>query len=121
MADISGSGVMLKPGMVPPTEPLANGPCKVVIEAVTPENPPGMKPPLDAEGKPLPIDESFMARCVYPDGFVKEHQVKSVQDLLPKVINQIRSRYGFAEANITALPKQLKAGTAIELEVTNGA
>lgn len=110
MVDISGSGLVLGPGLVPPSEPLTPGPCRVVIEAVHPEN------GYAADGTPVP-GEHDMVRCVYPGGFARSHQVKGVQDLLPKVVNQIRPRYGFAEAIVTAAPEALASGAAIELEV----
>ena len=109
----SGTGTVLPPGMIAAKHGLTDGTAEVHIKALNPEN------GYDDEGKPRP-GEHVMAECVYPGGFSREHQVKAVEDLLPRVINQLRGRYGVTEVTITKAPKELKAGEIIVMEVKNG-
>lgn len=84
---------------------LDNGTIEVVVNKVEPvgDNP----------------DDGFYAECVYPGGFTKDHQVKTSEELAPKIVNMLRGRYGVVSVNITTLPK-LGAGITIEAEVANG-
>lgn len=108
-----GIGTVLPEGTIPMRHGLTDGAAEVRIEAVDPEN------GYDETGKPVPSDHMH-ARCVYPCGFVKDHQVKDVEDLLPKVVSQLRGRYGVQEVKITKAPKSLAAGGIIAVEVVNG-
>lgn len=64
------------------------------------------------------FDESGCVRCVYPDGFIKHHQVEAVDGLAARVVSQIRGRYGVTgEIIVTKLPEALAAGEIIEVEV----
>jgi hypothetical protein len=101
----SGRGTVL-PGS-PDAEPLS-GTVTVAIESAPGEN----------DGIEGAVSESKMARCVYPDGYVKNHQVNTPQDLADKVIAQIRGRYGNAgDITVTKLPAAIEAGETLTLEV----
>lgn len=53
-------------------------------------------------------DGMQIAQVVYPDGFVKNHQTETVEDLLGKVSNQLRGRYGVVKFDIDKVPGALK-------------
>jgi hypothetical protein len=109
MVETTATGTVLPPGTAAP-KILTPGEAKILVEAVDPEN------GYDAEGKPRP-SEHFMARCVYPDGWVKAHQVKTIEDLLPRIVNQLRWRFGITEVKFIQTPSELKAGVTITVEV----
>jgi hypothetical protein len=103
-------------GTVLPGSPVASlpaGKAVISIEAAPGEND-GL---FDQDGKPA-VSENVMAKCVYPDGFVKNHQTSSVTDLFGKVATQLRNRYGVTgEIKVLKLPDEVKAGTTIEVEI----
>jgi hypothetical protein len=102
---LSGSGTVL-PGS--PSASLPPGKVVVTIEAAPGEN----------DGIEGAASENVMARCVYPDGFVKNHQTNSPEDLFGKVANQLRNRYGVTgEINVVKLPDEVTAGATIEMEI----
>lgn len=103
----TASGAVLPPGSVPPVATLPPGKVTVTVESAPGEN----------DGIEGATSENVVAKCVYPDGFTKNHQTNSPQDLAVKVLNTLRSRYGVAEVNVTKLPEQVVAGATIELEV----
>ena len=97
-----GIGSILPPDSLPPVASLA-GEFEVVIEHIDPSG-----------------SGDVLARCRYPDGFIKHHQCAGVLDLLPKIISQIRARYGTEEVNIVEVPQALDAGSVIRMETADG-
>jgi hypothetical protein len=107
---ISGTGTVMPAGTLAASASLPSGKFTVTIVELHPEN------GYDAEGKPRP-SEHLEALCVYPDGWERSHQIKTVEDVLARVIGQLRGRYGAGEVKILKAPKELKSGAVIELEV----
>jgi hypothetical protein len=107
---LSGSGTVL-PGQS--TASLPAGSVTITIEAAPGEND-GL---FDAQGNPA-VSENVMARCVYPDGFIKNHQTNSPQDLFGKVVNMLRNRYGVTgDITMVSLPDAVTAGSKIEVNI----
>jgi hypothetical protein len=69
-------------------------------------------------GQPIPApSEHTMVKCEYPDGFTKNHQVVDAADLVAKVMNVLRFRYGVdGEINVVTVP-ELTAGATVEVEI----
>ncbi len=119
-----GRGTVLPPGTFPPKASLSAGKVTITIEAAPGEND-GLfardekgKVILDENDNPVPaVSENMVAKCVYPDGFTKNHQTNSPQDLVAKILVQLRSHYGVTEAKVVSLPEALTAGAIIELEI----
>ena len=64
------------------------------------------------------VSENLMARCVYPDGYTKSHQVKTVEDLAARVIVVLRSHFGVeGDIHIASLPESLSAGQSLTVEI----
>lgn len=106
MIKSSGNGLVLPSGA--PAAPLPSGSIVITIEAAPGEN----------DGIEGATSENVVARCVYPDGFVKNHQTNGVEDLLGKVFGQLRGRYGVTgDIKVTSLPDAVEAGATIEVEV----
>jgi hypothetical protein len=77
----------------PPAEPLLDaGQHSITITAIRGEND-GL---IDAEGNPA-ISEHQEVTCEYPDGFTKNHQVASQEDLYSRIATVLRNQYGIAE------------------------
>src|SRR4051812_15695951 len=121
MANTSGSGAVI------PGEPVASlpaGTVTVTVESAVGEND-GLfvrdengELVLDSGEKVPATSENLMARCVYPDGFVKNHQVKTTADLAEKVLLTIKNRYGVAgDVTVTAMPEAVATGATIVMEV----
>lgn len=105
---LSGSGTVL-PGS--PSASLPAGKVVVTIDAAPGEN-------AGIEGA---VSENVMARCIYPDGFPKNHQTNSPQDLFGKVVNILRNRYGVTgDVKVVKLPPAVVEGATIELEISDG-
>ncbi|WP_020467880.1 hypothetical protein [Zavarzinella formosa] len=62
------------------------------------------------------LDDSGLLRCVYPNGFVKHHQVNTVEELAVRVTNQLRARYGANEIVFAHAPASLDAGQSFVVE-----
>lgn len=92
MKELIGVGAVLPPGTLP-TVSLQSNEVHVRITGVSDE------------------DGMLMARVEYPDEFVKNHQADNgVHDLLGKITNQLRGRYGVSTFSILSLPPQVSAG-----------
>jgi hypothetical protein len=118
-----GDGTVLAPGMADPVATLPEGAITVTIDAVVGENDGLFVRDENGnlvleDGEPVPApSENFMVRCVYPDGFAKNHQVATPADLAPKVIGILRGRFGKAgEINVLSLPEELAVGQTLTLE-----
>lgn len=72
------------------------------------------------DGKPVPATSEFMmVTCVYPDEFIKSHQVKDTTDLVSKATSLLRNRYGITgNINVLKAPSELKENTSIDIEIT---
>lgn len=72
------------------------------------------------DGKPVAAKSDHqMVTCVYPDEFVKTHQVVDVNDLVGKVTQLVRNRFGIAgNVNILKAPSALKVDSTIDIEIT---
>jgi len=121
---IAATGVALAPGLAAPAAGLATGKYSITFESAVGEND-GLfvrdeKGDLVLDnGEPIPAEsEHLMVKLVYPGGYTKNHQAATPEDLVSKVVGVLRGRYGVpSEIKIAALPKQLAAGAAIEVEV----
>lgn len=78
-----------------------------------------------AEGKkleheshlPTEFGERRYVTVQYPDGFTKDHQVKNVEDLAPKITSQMRGHYGVTSVKFLSLPPSLEEGEVVEVAV----
>lgn len=99
------SGAVLPPGTMKPQASIAAGTYEVTVQSAEPV---GSDP---AAG--------VYATCVYPDGWVKDHQVMpdDAAGLFEKIVGQLRGRYGAGEVKLLAAPKKVAAGATIKVEV----
>lgn len=67
-----------------------------------------------------PLENGCYVTLEYPGGFIKDHQVVEPLDLLPKIVNQLRGRYGVDAVKVLTNPI-LETNFLIDVEVTNGA
>jgi len=95
----SASTLVLPAGSDPVVTHLEQGEYEIPIRAVTP-----------TEGRTF-------AEVTYPDGWVREHHVTDATDLASKIVNNIRARFGAETVTIKSLPKALKAGASVGVEV----
>lgn len=124
MATILGIGAHIAPELNKPVASLSAGEQTITIEHVSGENDGLFQQDdqgnlvLDKNKAPIPAKSGrFMVKCVYPDGFAKNHQVTTPQDLAAQVLPVLRFRYGATECNITRLPDSLTAGSTLTVEV----
>lgn len=89
-----GKGLVLPKGSIPPIGKLGDGENVVRLDGV---------------------DESGSLRCIYPDGFIKHHQVTEVAELLVRVMLTIQGRFGEGPVNFIYTPQSLDAGETIVL------
>lgn len=80
------------------------------VVSVHPEN------GYDENDTPI-LSERMMAQLEYPDGFIKNHQVATLEDLATKITGQLRGRYGVSSFEFSTLPDGLKAGEITIAEV----
>lgn len=92
---VEAKGLVLPPGAQSPVASLAAGEHTVTVEAIC---------------------DDGLIRCVYPDGFVKHHQAESMEDLLGKIVNNLRARYGVWDVQFTGIPKDIAAGQVITIQ-----
>lgn len=58
----------------------------------------------------------------YPDGWSREHHVfghNQVGDIITKIVNNLRARYGVESVVTVTTPTELVAGAVIKMEVKN--
>lgn len=67
------------------------------------------------------IDESGHIRCIYPGEFVRHHQAETVEELLPKIVAQIRARHGVEVVEFTSVPSTLEPGGVVAISVGGAA
>lgn len=53
----------------------------------------------------------------YPCGWTRDHQAKDMPELAPKIVNNLRARYGVESVSVTQAPTSLKKDAVIEIEV----
>jgi hypothetical protein len=68
----------------------------------------------------LKVAENMEMRVKYPDGWERDHQAKDIVELAPKIVNNLRTRYGVESAQMVDAPKVLEVGATIVMEVANG-
>lgn len=104
----TASGLVLPPGtqekLAKPETDLT-----VTILQIDPEN--GY---AEETGEPIP-SENEMAKVQYPDGTIKNHQVKDIVELLERVKNQILSKYEISSFDFGDVPN-LEAGAVIQIK-----
>jgi hypothetical protein len=98
------AGSVLPPGTLKPTRAIASGIYEIYVEKADPV---GSNP---ADG--------VYASCRYPDGWVKDHQVKTddVAGLFQKIVGQLRGRYGAGEVKLVSAPDEIKPGATLTVE-----
>lgn len=107
-----------------PMESLKDGKCVVKVLSLMGEND-GLfqyddngEVRTDKQGKPVPaVSEHQLAEVVYPSGYSRTHQVKTADDLLDRMMSQIRNYYGVG-GNIEIVTKpKLEAGAQAEFHI----
>lgn len=61
--------------------------------------------------------ENNEMRVAYPDGWERDHQATTPQELAPKIVNNLRARYGVESVTITRIPAELSEGATFVVEV----
>jgi hypothetical protein len=92
---VEAKGLVLPPDAQSPVASLPAGEHTVTIEAIC---------------------DDGLIRCVYPDEFVKHHQATSMEDLLSKIVRNLRARYGIWDVQFTSVPKDITAGQVITIQ-----
>lgn len=110
-------------------EPLADGDYAIEILAVKSDggrNEQTEIDVLDSDGHPtgeketlLPTEfgERFYVTMNYPGDITKDHQVKDIEELLPKIVAQLRGHYGVDTVKFTKIPNSLEAGEAVNVNL----
>lgn len=88
----------LPAGSIPPSESLSDGEVQIKIVSVR-------------ENNELSVE--------YPGGFVRDHQARGIEELIPKIVNNLRARYGVEAALVVTAPP-IAEGATIIMEVSNG-
>jgi len=96
MANIARASLM-PAGSVPPVASLEDGDVGIIITKVK---------------------ENNELEVTYPDGFVRDHQAVAIEDLIPKIVNNLRARYGVASVTTKTAPA-IAEGVRIVMEVSN--
>ena len=91
----SGTGLVLEPGARAPETSL-KGRHNILIHSIA---------------------DDGLVRIQYVDGFVKHHQVESVDQLLPQITNVLRRKYGADNVSFTKLPKAIEPGEKIGVKI----
>lgn len=94
----SGTGSVLPPGTLPKVS-LSNA-TSISVVVLEVENQQGMT----------------IVKTQYPDGFVKNHNADTVEQLLGKITNQLKGRYGVASFSFDAIPSVLAGNEHILLK-----
>lgn len=114
----SSSGVTLKAGSVQKIA-LEGDTQTIKIVKVDPEN------GYDVNGKAIPSNPDgsvlYEAHVVYPDGYLRHHQVKDIFDLLTKVSGQLKGRYNLASFDFVSHPTDLSVQDITVGGITYGA
>lgn len=80
----------------------------VVVESITPENHGIKTAVINARGEKEEVDvnsDFYMARCVYPNGLVKNHQVlPNGSDLAEKILLTFKSQYQVSAVEVLNQP-----------------
>lgn len=100
--NVGGRGTVLPAGTIPAQGASLTGVIQVEITAITPDG--------GNAGR-------VYATCVYPDGFSRDHQVTEIPELVVKITNQLRSRYGVKDVRVLEAPQTVANGGVIKLEV----
>lgn len=91
-------GMVTPAGSVPPVDSLKPGKYTLTIKQIS-------------EG-----GERHYVEVEYPNGFTREHHTTGMQDMLEKIINNLRARYGVESVNILQA-KSMAEGASIIVEV----
>lgn len=91
-----GKGLVLPPGSV---KAKPYGKSTMNIEVVRVET---MQPLTE----PVPYDVPIVT-VVYPDGYLKNYEAASITDLLAKIGNTLRYKYGAVSFDIASIPDDL--------------
>lgn len=98
----------LPAGSLPPVTTLATG--SHTLSIVGKESDGGV------EGE-TEFGERWYIDLQYPDGFVRMHQVKTVEEITAKIVNQLRGRYGVDSVEFTAIPTELNVGETFTITI----
>ena len=106
---ITAKAGVLPAGTLPRILLPADLPMEIKILAIDPEN------GYSEEGKPIP-SEHEMVKVQYPDGYIKNHQIKDLRgaELLAKIQNLLQTRYAIQSFEFDKIPA-FKAGVTIKL------
>ncbi len=86
--------------------------------------PAGSVPPVASlddgmiEIKIIKVRENNELSVQYPDGFVRDHQAATVEDLIPKIVNNLRARFGVQSVSTITAP-EIALNAKIIMEVFN--
>lgn len=110
--EVSAKAGVLPAGTLPRILLPAELAMEIKILAIDPEN------GYDEEGKPVP-SEHDMVKVQYPDGYIKNHQVKDLlgAELLAKIQNLLQTRYAIQSFEFDKIPAFIAGSTIKLLEV----
>lgn len=57
------------------------------------------------------VQDSWTACVQYPDGYLRQHQVSNVIELLDKIAGQLKTRYNIQSFHFIAVPQALEPST----------
>lgn len=118
------TATVLPPGSIAPVTSLKPGRQSIHIINVVKAH-----PTLDEQGneieQPADVIAAQMAsprsyvEVEYPDGWRKEHHALDADpiDLVEKIVNVLRARYGVEGVSIMSVPGSLQIGATIEVEI----
>lgn len=61
--------------------------------------------------------ENNELRVKYPDGWERDHQATTPQELAPKIVNNLRARYGVESVTINKIPDGLTVSATFAVEI----
>jgi len=96
MANIAVAGTM-PAGSVAPVDSLDDGDIEITI---------------------VKVKDNNELEVAYPNGFTRDHQAASIEELLPKIVSNLRARYGIKSVTTKVAP-QISEGAKIVMEVSN--
>lgn len=70
---------------------------------------------LDVKILSYSTDNDWTACVQYPDGYVRQHRVFNLTELLDKVAGQMKTRYNILSFEFKAIPQGLENGSTIKL------
>ncbi len=70
---------------------------------------------LDVKLRSYSVNDGWNACVEYPDGYMRQHQVFNLNELLDKIAGQLKTRYNVVSFEFKAIPQGLDNGSIIKL------